>query len=742
VLPRVVENSQGVDYKGPSCLRRTSASPFEWTTDPATVPRKDATVKHVELLTVAAVCLALGTLALGGERITTQATDYFATQIALDPELSPDGKYVAYVRAGNDIMTDRHISDIWFAAVDGSFDRKLASNAGGAGAHQLGGARNGAKWSPDSQRMAYIDAGQIYVIDMTSSEIVKISNLPGAASRLAWSPDGRTIAFVMARRQPKLAIPMPSPPPGGRWRGAPFVSDDSVDRYDGNGRDRSLRNQLFVIPSAGGTARQLSSGPISIGDTPEGYFSWTPDGRSIVVSAYSEPGAFGVPAQTDVFLFDAASGQSTRLTKASGFKDKAAVSPDGQHVAYIGRANEGRMYATPQVWLMNINGGEARSLTAALDRPVDNFAWTPDGQSLLIAYVDTGRYKLARLDLSGHMVPLAENIGSSTSSYLGFLGGGTHISTAGQLIAYCVQDENTLGDVVVRHGNQVRRITDLNRTLFTKRTLAQVDERWSSSSYDSKRIQGFVLKPPAFDAAKRYPMVLEIHGGPNSAWGSQYDYEKQMMAAAGYVVLLVNPRGSIGYGQAFVDEDTFPGEVDAADLMSAVDDLAKEPWIDPTRLYVSGGSGGGVLTAWLIGKTTRFRAAAPYYANLDMQSWTLTTDLPAQVTNRWFKGLPWAMRDEYWRRSPLRLAPNVRTPTLIMTGEEDRRVPASQSEQYFTALKLLGVEARLIRFPDEGHMLANIPSDTIAMTSAIIDWFDKHGGGSGGLALNRVTPSK
>lgn len=668
-------------------------------------------------------------------KLPVQPNDHFATVIAVQPQVSPDGRDVLYTRSGIDIMTDDYTDSFRVAAVDGSPERQPCE----ASASMQQVVSGSARWSPDSKQIAYVagteQGPQIHVCDLRSGTARRLSSLPGAPSRLAWSPDGKTLAFlsVVADPVPTATLKPLEPPAGAVWRGKTFVSDEVIYRHDGAGAARPQRHHLFVMPANGGEARQISQGRVSFAgyggfELTKGFPSWSPDSREIVISGRIEPDDFSRPVHTDVFAYDVASGQRTRLTEVDGFKNNATLSPDGKLIAYVGWPNLGKAYHMPNLWVMKRDGSELRSLTPTLDKAVQYFVWAPDSRSLLTTYADAGHVALARIDLSGKVDVLARNVGAGRDQYTA---NNPQVSAgAGGVIAYSMQDELTPGDLVVQKNGRTRRLTNLNAAFFASRVLGRTEERWFTSTHDGQKIHGFVVTPPGFDPSRRYPSIVHIHGGPYLSWGRHYDYTTQRFAAAGYVVVFVNARGSWGYGQAFADllQNDFPGAGDVGDYLGVLDAMAKEPWIDPNRFYVTGGSAGGLQTAWLIGHTQRFRAAAPYYMVADWTSLVLTTDNPHRTAYLWFKGPPWSNHEEYWRRSPLRVVGNVKTPTLILHGEQDWRTPLSQAEEYFTALKLAGVETRLVRFPGEPHDIDKVPSNNITLVSAIIDWFDMHGG--------------
>jgi acylaminoacyl-peptidase len=272
-----------------------------------------------------------------------------------------------------------------------------------------------------------------------------------------------------------------------------------------------------------------------------------------------------------------------------------------------------------------------------------------------------------------------------------------------------------------------QRLTQVNEDLFSYKNLGKVEELWWQSSFDNQKIQGWIVTPPDFDPRKKYPLILEIHGGPFAMYGPAFAAEIQLFAAAGYVVLYTNPRGSTGYGQAFGNaiHHDYPNH-DYEDLMSGVDAVISKGYIDTKNLFVTGGSGGGVLTAWIIGKTDRFKAAVVAKPVINWYSHTLYADNPAFFTKYWFSGKPWEVPEEYMKRSPISLVGNVKTPTMILTGEQDFRTPMAESEQYYAALKLQQVEAALVKIPNASHGLSNKPSMLMSKVTSILSWFDRY----------------
>lgn len=693
-------------------------------------------LKALALLLIASC--GFGAIRAEAEPVTSslppmQMGDLFSVVTASDPRFSPDGRFILYNRHGNSAANDAFWSQLWLLRSDGSSERQL--KVAGRPDIELGAA----EWSPDGKSLAVVAfaRGKVLMlqIDPLTGRSRQLAVLPEHPSGLVWSPDGKWLTFAMPveRADAGLTIKLPQPPTGKSWKVKPKITDSLVYRWVDGGPAKPRPYHLFVLDLATGGLHEFKGGPVSVGGFGDfGYLqarpSWSPDSSAIIMTGRSLPEGTDTTRTSDIFRFDLKSWTAQQITSGQGPKDDAQLSPDGRWIAFLGGEADGRMKPAMSLRIMPAAGGTARTISSSLDRPPLTFEWDRSSTSIILGYEDMGAGAIARIDLSGQVTPIARGVGASDSAYVG---DGLTISTGPHdLVAYPVQRQWAPGDIAIAQGGTERILTSVNEPLITSRQLGETRERLIQSSFDGKQIHAFVTLPPGFTPSRKYPLILEIHGGPNAAWGGHFDYEKQLLAAQGYVVLLVNPRGSTGYGQAFTDEieRRFPGPGDTADLLSAVDDLAKEPWIDQERLYVSGGSGGGTLTAWLIGHTDRFRAAAAYYMVSDWTSLGLTNDMPRRWTYSTFKAYPWEDHELYWQNSPLRMVGEVKTPTLVMVGEQDWRTPPSQSEMFFTALRLRGVEARLVHFPGGTHGLGGTPSERMAKVSAIIDWFDTHGG--------------
>ncbi|MEO1336790.1 MAG: S9 family peptidase, partial [Myxococcota bacterium] len=464
---------------------------------------------------------------------------------------------------------------------------------------------------------------------------------------------------------------------------------------EGRGFHEPGFDHLFVVPADGGTARQLTQGSFHHNGRP----AWTPDGRTLLVSANRRPDWAFHPLDTDLWMVDVASGRMSVLASRYGPDNAPAVSPDGRTVAVVGYEDKRLGFQPAQLRLIDIATGRSTPLAHDLDRRIRQFAWAPNGRGLYAMYDDQGNTKLIFLKRDGQRVELAANIGGTTIGRP-YASGSFSIARSGKFAFTTTRPAFPADIAVGQRGRPSRRLTHLNEDSLGTIALGKVEAFRIASTAGQVPIQGWMVKPPDFDPKKKYPLLLEIHGGPFANYGDRFSAECQLYAAAGYVVVYVNPRGSTSYGEDFANliHHNYPNE-DYDDLMTAVDHVVARGFIDTERLFVTGGSGGGVLTAWIVGKTSRFRAAVVAKPVINWTSFVLTADRAGFFHQYWFSGLPWDKPEEYRRRSPLYLAGNVSTPTMVLTGEADYRTPTSEAEQFYLALKLRKVETMMVRIP-------------------------------------------
>ena len=660
------------------------------------------------------------------DRLTV--SDIFDVEIAADPQISPDGEKIIYVRQFSDIMTDKRYSNLWIINFDGNNNRPLTTG---------NFSDYSPRWSSDGTRIIYISdrAGspQIYQRWMDTGQTAKLTNLQTPPSGIEFSPDGRMISFSALVPAPPLQIgAMPAAPPGAKWADPATVTDRLVYRFNDIGYLKPGFRHVFVLPAEGGTPRQLTSGNFNHAQAAFGPENavWTPDSKYLIFTANRRPDYEYEQFDTEIYQVSVTSGDLKALTNRRGPDHAPAVSPDGNQIAYLGYDDKYQGYQVTKLCIMKRDGTDARVLPkqSYRDRDYSSPRWATDSSGVYVLYDDRGHTKIDFCTLQGEMKFLVADVGAGGSAYS--FGASYTVSKGGRL-AYTFTNPAVPGDIasVTASANPTPKIiTAVNDDLLLARKIGAVEEFWYSSSLDQRKIQGWIIKPPGYDAAKKYPLILEIHGGPFANYGGRFDLEKQLMAARGYVVVYVNPRGSTSYGEEFGNliHYKYPGD-DFYDLNSGVDAaIAKLKNIDTDNLFVTGGSGGGVLTCWMIGRTPRFRAAVTVYPVINWYSFVLTSDIPVLVTRYWFPGLPWDNVEHYEKRSLLSVVKNVKTPTMVLTGEEDYRTPISESEQYYTALKLLKVETVLVRVPGEPHGILRRPSHHAAKISYITNWFDQH----------------
>jgi dipeptidyl aminopeptidase/acylaminoacyl peptidase len=645
--------------------------------------------------------------------------DVFRVQVASDPQISPDGRRIVYVRQSVDISTDRRVSNLWIVNSGGSEHRALTT-----GTYSDVSPR----WSPDGTRIAYISdrdgKAQLYVRWMDSGQTAKLTDLENAPGGIAWSPDGKQISFnsLVSAPAPRIAT-LPAPPDGAKWADAPKVYEDLVYRFNGVGYLKPGYSQIFVVAADGGAPRQLTTGKFPHGpgaaNSNGSFTSWAPDGKSLIFSMNGTEDYFYEPLHSEIYELRIADGSLTQLTHRNGPNQSPEISPDGKLIAYAGFDDRYQGHQTTHLYVVNRDGSNPHVLTSKLDRDASSPHWSADGRGIFFTYADQGDTKLAFSSLDGSTKIVAEHLNA----------GGSFSIAKNDAFAIQYDTPSDPGDVAAGSlaSPKSNVLTSLNQELFAARKPGAVEEIWYESSFDKRKIQGWIIKPPDFDSSKKYPLILQIHGGPFADYGDRFDLNAQIWAAKGYVILYTNPRGSTSYGEEFSNliHHAYPGN-DFDDLNSGVDALLAKGYLDTDNLFVTGGSGGGVLTCWMIDHTTRFRAAASLYPVINWTSWVLTSDLPALGTKYWFPGNPWDHTENYDKRSLLSLVKNVKTPTLLMTGEEDYRTPISETEQYYTALKLLKVEAALVRFPGEAHGVSGRPSHQLAKVVYTLNWFETH----------------
>ena len=645
------------------------------------------------------------------------AMDVFELEWASDPQISPDGQEVIYRRMGFDIMKDKRRGNLWRVRADGENHQKLTNFEGNETSPQ---------WSPDGQRIAYVrnagkEGAEIYVLWLDSGRSARITHVEGSPSHLRWSPTGTHIAFAMtAKTAAPLLVKRPSAPEGAKWADKPRVTDRLYHERDGSGYVEPGFSHVYVVPAEGGTPRQVSEGNFHH-RKPE----WRSDGRALTITGNRSENWQYDFRNSEVYTIDLVSGDIAPLTTISGPDDSPLPSPDGQWVAWLGFTDKRQAYQVTRLRIAKPDGSAMKELLVNLDRSIDAIHWAADAGGLYYQYDDKGRTKIGYVTMDDRNELIADNLGG-TSIGRPYGGGSFSVSAKGD-IAYTYTRPEFPADVAIATPNGPRKITHLNSDLLGHRALGETRELWWESRVDGLQTQGWITLPPNFDPAKKYPLLVENHGGPISNYGERFSPEIQLYAAAGYVVFFPNARGSTGYGEDFGNllYHNYPGE-DYNDVMDGVDAVINQGFIDPEQLYVTGGSAGGIMTAWMIGKNDRFRAAAVIKPVMNWYSKTLNADNWFYYFETRIPGTPWTHPNDYLRFSPISLVGNVTTPTLVMVGLEDLRTPPSQAKQLYHALKYRKVPTVLVELPGASHFIAKKPSQLIDKIDNILAWFERY----------------
>jgi dipeptidyl aminopeptidase/acylaminoacyl peptidase len=702
----------------------------------------------VIIMLVASLAAQDATQPVGSQKRSVTEKDLFDFVWVANPQLSPDGARVAFTRVTVDEKRTGYETSIWIAAINGKESPVRMTN----GKHDAQ-----PRWSPDGRHIIFVRGGdkdetgkpkpgQLAMLSLAGGEASTITDLPKGASNPVWSPDGKQIAFVSSTTQDDIqkAQRKKNAKPGDNQAESEHESDVHVINravYRSNDEGyldpkRHAHIWLVEVPTA---ADELPK-PVQLthGNFDEGQLVWSHDGSRIyfLTRRIDEP-YYELPS-TDIYSMPSVGGNSEKLATIPMSIGDLVLSPDGRQLAFHGSvAQPIRSYSQPDLWIMEVTpGAKAQNLTSAYDFDMgssvggDNapprggrgrtLYWSPDGRWLFDIVEKQGQTPIVRVDTrTGAVIEVTRG----DEAVLDF-----SVNGDASTIVALVSSPVMIGDLfaIASDGTQTR-LTDFNRKLWSQLNLTAPEEI-NYTSFDGKRIQAWVQKPPDFDQQKKYPLILDIHGGPHSAYGWVFDHEFQWMAAKGYVVLYVNPRGSTSYGQEFgnIIQYHYPGD-DYRDLMIGVDELLKRGYVDQKKLGVTGGSGGGVLTDWTITHTDRFAAAVSQRDISNWASWWYTADFTLFQPN-WFKAPPFEDPQDYNNRSAITFVKDIHTPVLFVLGESDFRTPQdSGGEQLFRALKYMKRPTAMVVFPRETHELSRLgePWHRIERLEYIVGWFDR-----------------
>ncbi len=714
--------------------------------------------RDISVLVVLVLLLAIPALSAAAKRPITE-TDLFEFVWIAGPQISPDGRQVAFVRVTVNEKKDGYDTAIWIVPADGGEPPRPFTS----------GPRDGSpRWSPDGTRIVFTRAAekegkpeppQLYLISTQGGEAVSLTDLPRGAGSPAWSPDGKTIAFVSSANDEDLK----------KWQEKKSKKDEkakeekkgeekkegeeeresdvrvitrAIYRFNGPGYlDPKRPSHLWTIevPAAGAKAPEPKQ--ITTGELAEAEPAWSPDGSLLYFLSNRLEEPYYEAQDADLYAVAAKGGEIRRIISIDGPIGDFTLSPDGNQVAFAGYRNSKPDRSHNQTDLFVAAAApeaEARNLTTTLDDDVleglaadqhpprggrsQPIVWSRDGRSIFVVAGDRGRVNMKRFDAATGAAEALTRGDQEIVSYTA--------TADGSRMAVVVSTPTAINDLFALDTatGKMTPLAQPNQELFSQLELTPPEEI-TYRSFDGKEIHAFVQKPPDFDPKKKYPLILNIHGGPHAAYGFAFFHEMQWMAAKGYVVIYPNPRGSSTYGQEFgnVIQYEFPGD-DAKDLLAGVDEMVKQGIADPARLGVTGGSGGGILTNWIITQTDRFAAAASQRSIADWTSFWYTADFTL-FRPTWFRGAPWEDPQDFARRSPITHAARITTPLMLIEGDTDWRTPpAAGGEMMFRALKYMKKPVVMVRFPGESHDLSRSgqPWHRVERLQHIVAWFDKY----------------
>ncbi|MBR9729514.1 S9 family peptidase [Shewanella intestini] len=646
--------------------------------------------------------------------------DIFHLEYASQLQISNDAQTVFFVRNAFDINTDKKVTTLW------SVDKQQQLTPLTPGTAN----ENAPTLSPNNEKLAYISTAsgqpQIHVTWLKTATSTQLSRLSTPPTNITWSSDSQWLAFSAFVPTPaKQAFTLPPKPAGATWAKPATYIDQMYYRFDGAGYLQSGNQQLFIMSANGGGLRQLTFDSFDH----NGQISWTKDNQHIIYSANKGDDNALQWTDSNLYSININSGVNQQLTQRIGPDHSPIVSPNGQWIAYLGYDQNDRNYENTELYIMRLDGSDKRSLTAKLDRSINKILWDNDSQHVYFSYHDHGESYVAKQALTGTRHIVAKQLGGLslgrpyTASDFDVARDGT--------IAFTYSNPQRPADIAMTKDAITTKLTHLNADALGRKQLAKIESITVKSSADQRPIQAWIAYPPGYEQGvknnQKYPLILEIHGGPVTNYGPHFAAEIQLMAAQGYVVVYANPRGSDSYGKAFAQSiyNNYPSQ-DYDDLMSVVDGVIQHAEIDHQALFVTGGSGGGVLTAWIVGHTNRFKAAVVAKPVINWLSFSLTTDLHSFVIKNWFEKMPWEAPEQYLKLSPITYVGQVSTPTMLLTGEADLRTPIGETEQFYQALKLRGVDTAMVRIPDADHGIYKKPSHLMSKVGHILWWFEKY----------------
>ncbi len=677
------------------------------------------------------------------DEICLGPNDLFKIATLSDPRFSQDGQWLAYVRTEPDQGNNEYRSAIWLAPLGGGHARQFTNGVKRDSAPQ---------WSPDGRWVAFVSTRggekakpQIYLIPTDGGEARQLTKMETGAGEPAWSPDGKILAFTSRVNAEEMAAE-------DEGDSEQQIDPDELERLAAEREkreqekadprvirrfayragtsyfdDRTTQLYLVEIDRETGSAK---NGPQRVTSDERNYsdLQWTPDGNAVLAVVSRKPGEDDLFYYSDLVRVPLDGSEPVILTGSDTADFGARPSPDGQWIAFNSLPVEGYSTANLEIKLLPAAGGEPRLLTAELDCHAVDIAWMPDSQGICFLVPERGRVDLRRVLLEGGTVDVLLTADREMQEY--------DLSADGRQVGFIVSTDRAPSDLYLAalDGSSEHRLVQASEDWLATKVLGEVSDLWFESA-DGTPIQGWIIKPPGFDPAVKYPLILSIHGGPHVMWSRHEPtmwHEWQTQAARGYVVFSCNPRGSDGYGQAFRAASLHRwGEADLPDLQAGIEQVIAQGYVDPERMVVTGGSYGGYMTAWVIGHDDRFKAAVAQRGVYDLTSFYGTSDIP--ILTEWeFDAAPWEDPQLLWKYSPLAYVEEMGTPLLLIHSENDFRAPIPAAEGLFVALRRLKRDVEMVRYPRDGHELSRSgePKHRIDRLDRIVNWFDKYVGDS------------
>ena len=632
------------------------------------------------------------------------------------PQVSPDGKWIAYDASTIDLANNARHSAIYLVPSSGGESRKISD-----GTKQ----NEGPAWSPDGKTIAYVsnrdqDSHQVYLYDVATGSSRKVTDLQGGAGNMKWMPDGSGFV-VVSDIYPDCGvdpacIKQKTVAPDAPGSSARIVTNLLYRHW--TAWQSPTRTHIVYVPLGAGTARDLTPGafdapPFSLGGGDE--FDVSPDGKELVYARNVSPHP-ELSTNSDLYIVPINGGEAQQITTRAGADTGPKYSPDGRYVAYRSQARAGYESDLFELWVYDRASRTARRLAPNFDNWIDSIAWSPDSRTIYVTAPEHAKEVIYEVNVADGTPRLAYNTISADA---------VTVSRDGKTVYFDGSSLVRPTDIYALTGTRAMQVTHDNDALMQSLAFGATSDYWYTGA-DGAKIQALIVRPPMFDASKKYPAIVLIHGGPQGDWSDSWSYRwnAEMFAARGYVIFMPNPRGSTGYGQKFVEEISGDwGGKPYVDIMNGVDELAKMPFVDGAHISAAGASYGGYMIDWILGHTDRFKALVSHDGVFNL------TSMYGATEELWFpewefRGNPWDNPELYLKWSPNMFVKNFKTPTLVIHSERDFRVPLEQGLELFTALQRRGVPSKLIVFPDEGHWVLK-PQNSKLWYQQVRDWLDQ-----------------